>query len=73
FKSYGFGIFPPHLFSTEPNFLTEEARKFTGPERCPAPLRFMITLMLKLVGHRIYERVAKEWGCVRPLDDRPYA
>ena len=55
------------------NFLTEEARKFTGPERCPAPLRFMITLMVKLVGHRIYERIAKEWGCVRPLNDRPYA
>ncbi len=59
-------------FGNNGNFLTEDARKFVGLERFPFLLRVMIGLIFKLYGDKRWTKIAKTWGCNRPLDDRPY-
>ena len=61
------------LFAQKGNFHTPEAAKFTGPEQYPWLLRKMVSLLfLKKVNGEI-EQFAKDWGCTRPLNDKPYS
>ncbi|MBP5491456.1 MAG: hypothetical protein J6Y08_01290 [Clostridiales bacterium] len=60
------------IFGQKGNFEDEECRKFTGPEIFPAPVRLLVGLMFKTFAAKSFEKTAKEWGCTRPLKDRPY-
>ncbi len=59
-------------FASHGNFLTKEATKFTGPERYPWLLRQLVEKLLKTKVSKRFEIFAQEWGCTRPLDDKPY-
>ena len=54
------------------NFLTKEAKRFTGPERYPWMLRQIVGILLKRVVNKKFERFAKQWGCTKPLDEKVY-
>ena len=60
------------LFAQKGNFLTSEATKFTGPEQYPWLLRKMVSLLFLKKVNEEFDHFAKEWGCTRPLDDKPY-
>ena len=60
------------LFARQGNFLTPEAKKFTGPEQYPWLVRKMVSLMFLKKVNGEFEQFAKDWGCIRPLDDKPY-
>ncbi|MBO4474929.1 MAG: hypothetical protein J5750_08495 [Clostridiales bacterium] len=50
----------------------EECRKFTGPEQFPAYIRVLVGVLFKTVVKKGFMKMAADWGCDRPLDDRPY-
>ena len=60
------------LFAQKGNFHTPEATKFTGPEQYPWLLRKMVSLLFLKKVNGEFEYFAKDWGCTRPLDDKPY-
>lgn len=60
------------LFAQKGSFLTPEAAKFTGPEQYPWLLRKMVSLLFLKKVNGEFEQFAKDWGCTRPLDDKPY-
>ena len=60
------------LFAQSGNFLTPEAKKFTGPEQYPWLVRKMVSLLFLKKVNKGFEDFAKSWGCTRPLDDKPY-
>ena len=61
------------LFAQNGNFLTPEAKKFTGPEQYPWLVRKMVSLLFLKKVNKGFEDFAKSWGCTRPLDDKPYS
>ena len=61
------------LFAQNENFLTPEAKKFTGPEQYPWLVRKMVSLLFLKKVNNGFEDFAKSWGCTRPLDDKPYS
>ncbi len=61
------------LFAQEGNFLTPEAKKFTGPEQYPWLIRKLVSLLFLKKVNRGFEDFATRWGCTRPLNDRPYS
>jgi len=62
-----------HLFAQNGNFLTPEAKKFAGPEQYPWLVRKMVSLLFLKKVNGEFEQFAKDWGCTRPLDDKPYS
>ena len=60
------------LFAQKGNFHAPEATKFTGPEQYPWLLRKMVSLLFLKKVNGEFEYFAKDWGCTRPLDDKPY-
>ena len=60
------------LFAQNGNFLTPEAKKFTGPEQYPWLVRKMVSLLFLKKVNKGFEDFAKSWGCTRPLNDKPY-
>ena len=61
------------LFAQNGNFLTPEAKKFTGPEQYPWLVRKIVSLLFLKKVNKGFEDFAKSWGCTRPLDDKPYS
>ena len=61
------------LFAQSGNFLTSEAKKFTGPEQYPWLVRKMVSLLFLKKVNKGFEDFAKSWGCTRPLNDKPYS
>ena len=61
------------LFAQQGNFLTPEAKKFTGPEQYPWLVRKMVSLLFLKKVNKGFEDFAKSWGCSRPLNDKPYS
>ena len=59
-------------FAQNGNFFTPEAKKFTGPEQNPKIGVLLFNLIFKRIVKKTFDRMAKEWGCTRPLDDKPY-
>ena len=59
-------------FANNGNFLTTDAQKFTGSEQNPWLGRSLFNLVIYRIVKRNFDRFAKEWGCTRPLDDKPY-
>ena len=60
------------LYAQKGNFLSPEAAKFIGMEQYPWLVRKLVSLLAldKINGE--FEQFAKDWGCIRPLDDKPY-
>ena len=61
-----------HLFAQNGNFLNPEVKKFAGPEQYPWLVRKMVSLLFLKKVNEEFDHFAKEWGCTRPLDDKPY-
>ena len=61
------------LFAQKGNFLTPEAAKFIGVEQYPWLVRKMVSLLFLKKVNGEFEQFAKDWGCIRPLDDKPYS
>ena len=59
-------------FVSNGNFMTTEASKFTGPEKNPWIVHLLFRLFIKRLVRKNFERYAQQWGCNRPLDDKPY-
>ena len=55
------------------NFMTSEAKKFTGPEKNPWIVRLLFPLFFQRIVRKNFERIAHQWGCTRPLDDKVYS
>lgn len=55
------------------NFVSPEAKRFTGPERYPWLIRQLAGFFFKLVINKKFEQFAQDWGCYEPLDNKPYA
>ena len=53
-------------------FQSEKCKKFTGPEVFPAPIRLLVGLLFKTAAKKNFVKVARAWGCTKPLDFRPY-
>ena len=60
-------------FIEKGSFLSPELKKFTGPEQIPWPFRKLIKILFKLVLKKKFDSFAKEWGCTKPLNSKPYA
>ena len=60
------------IYGRDGAFTDEACRAFTGPEVFPLPVRILVGLIFKTVAKRMFKKKAKEWGCTRPLTDRPY-
>ncbi len=58
------------LFAEGDGFFREEAKKFTGPEYFPFPIRLMMGLIFKPLGKKIFQKAAASLGCRVPLDER---
>ena len=58
------------LFAEGEGFFREEAKKFTGPEYFPLPMRLMIGLIHKTLAKKMMQKAAASWGCSVPLDEK---
>ena len=58
-------------FAAHGNFLTPEAHKFTGPEKNPKIVHLLFRLFIKRLVRNNFDHFAHQWGCTRPLDDKP--
>ena len=59
-------------FAQNGNFMTPEAKKFTGFEKNPKIGILLFNLIFKRIVKKNFERIAQEWGCTEPLDSKPY-
>ncbi len=58
------------LFTEGDGFFREEAKKFTGPEYFPLPMRLMMGLIFKTLAKREFQKTAASLGCSVPLDEK---
>ena len=58
------------LFTEGDGFLREEAKKFTGPEYFPLPVRLIMQLVFKTFGKKMFQKAAASWGCAVSLDKK---
>lgn len=56
------------LFAEGEGFFREEAKKFTGPEYFPLPMRLLIGLIQKTLAKKMLQKAAASLGCSTPLD-----
>ena len=59
-------------FADHGNFLTPEVSKFIGHEKNPWFVHLLFKLFIKRLVRNNFDYFAKQWGCTRPLDDKPY-
>ena len=59
-------------FARNGNFMTPEAKKFTGPEKNLKIGVLLFNLIFKCIVKKNFERMAQEWGCTEPLNSKPY-
>lgn len=60
------------VFAEKSGFDNEEARAFTGPEVFSKGMQVLLQFMFHTFAKGSFKKVAKSWGCTRPLGDRPY-
>ena len=60
------------LFAQRGDFDDKECKKFTGPEIFPVHIRILLGVMFKTVGRIMFNKLAKSWGCEKPLNYKPY-
>ena len=58
------------LFAEGDGFFREEAKKFTGPEYFPLPMRLLIGLIHRTIAKKMLQKAAASWGCKVPLDKK---
>ncbi len=58
------------LFAEGDGFLREEAKKFTGLEYFPLPIRLLMGLIFKTLAKKMLQKAAASWGCSVPLDEK---
>ncbi len=58
------------LFAEGDGFFHEEAKKFTGPEYLPLPMRLVMGLIFKTLAKKMFQKAAASWGCSAPLDEK---
>ncbi len=58
------------LFAEGDGFFREEAKKFTGPEYYPLPIRLITGLIFKTLAKKMFQKAAASWGCQVPLDEK---
>ena len=61
------------VFVKENGFFSEEAKRFSGPEYFPLPIRLLYQFLFKTLGKKRFTKVSKEWGCTVPIDYRPWS
>ncbi len=60
------------IYGRDGSFRAEECKKFTGPEIFPLPVRLLVRLLFATAARKGFAKIAKDFGCTRPLDYRPY-
>ncbi len=58
------------LFAEGDGFFRKEAKKFTGPEYLPLPVRLLMGLIFKTLMKKMFQKAAASWGCSMPLDEK---
>lgn len=58
------------LFAEGDGFFRKEAKKFTGPEYLPLPVRLLMGLIFKTLTKKMFQKAAASWGCSVPLDEK---
>lgn len=58
------------LFAQGDGFLRKEAKKFTGPEYFPLPIRLVMGCIFKTLAKKMFQKTAAAWGCSVPLDEK---
>lgn len=58
------------LFAEGDGFFHEKAKKFTGPEYFPLPMRLIMQVVFKTFAKKTFQKVAASWGCTVPLDKK---
>lgn len=58
------------LFADGDGFFRVEAKKFTGPETFPLPVRLMMQFIFKTFAKKTFQKAAASWGCTVPLDEK---
>ncbi|MEY8382707.1 hypothetical protein AALG83_06005 [Christensenellaceae bacterium 44-20] len=58
------------LFAEGDGFFRKEAKKFTGPEYLPLPVRLLMGLIFKTLMKKMFQKAAASWGCSVPLDEK---
>ena len=51
-------------------FFGGDAKKFTGPEYYPLPVRLLMGLIFKTLAKKMFQKAAASWGCRVPLDEK---
>ena len=59
-------------FADHGNFPTPEVSKFIGHEKNPWFVHLLFKLFIKRLVRNNFDYFAKQWGCTRPLNDKPY-
>ena len=60
------------VYGRNGDFFDDECKKFTGPEVFPAHIRLLVGIIFKTFAKNAFKKMAKKWGCDKPLDYRPY-
>ncbi len=60
------------LFAEGDGFFRTEAKKFTGPEYFPLPLRVLMQMVFKTIAKKRFQQAAASWGCDTPLDAKAW-
>lgn len=56
------------VFAKGDGFFRKEAKKFTGPEFFPLPVRLLLQIIFKTFGKKRFQKAAASWGCYESLD-----
>ncbi|MCR5672793.1 MAG: hypothetical protein K6F87_03640 [Lachnospiraceae bacterium] len=59
-------------YAENAGFMTDKCREFTGFEILPAHMRFLLRIIQRTVARTMFTKIARGWGCTKPLDYRPY-
>ncbi len=60
------------IFAMDGHFFSQECRNFTGVEVFPLPIKLLLMAFFRTVQRKMFQKVAKKWGCTKPLDYKPY-
>ena len=60
------------VFAKEQSFDNKECRAFTGPEYFSFFQRLMLGMIFRTFARKMFQDVAKSWGCTEKLDAKPY-
>lgn len=61
------------VFAEKSGFDNEKAKAFTGPEVFSKSVQVLLQFMFHTFAKSSFKKVAKSWGCTKPLMDRPFS